>query len=85
MNAEKLGQSVIAMRGGRKQLGDVLDLSTGFEMLVRLGDRVETGQPLATLFAHTNVADEGRKLLLEAIEITDEPQTVGPLILERIT
>jgi pyrimidine-nucleoside phosphorylase len=85
MNAEKLGQSVIAMRGGRKQLGDVLDLSTGFEMLVRLGDRVETGQPLATLFAPANVAEEGRKLLLEAIEIADEPPTVGPLILERIT
>jgi pyrimidine-nucleoside phosphorylase len=85
MNAEKLGQSVIAMRGGRKQLGDVLDLSTGFEMLVRLGDRVETGQPLATLFAPANVAEEGRKLLLEAIEIADEPPTVGPLILERIS
>jgi pyrimidine-nucleoside phosphorylase len=85
MNAEKLGQSVIAMRGGRKQLGDELDLSTGFEMLVRLGDRVETGQPLATLFAPANVAEEGRKLLLEAIEIAGEPPTIGPLILERIT
>jgi pyrimidine-nucleoside phosphorylase len=85
MNAEKLGQSVIAMRGGRKQLGDVLDLSTGFEMLVRLGDRVETGQPLATLFAPANVAEEGRKLLLKAIEIADELPTVGPLILERIS
>jgi pyrimidine-nucleoside phosphorylase len=85
MNAEKLGQSVIAMRGGRKQLGDELDLSTGFEMLVRLGDRVEAGQPLATLFAPANVAGEGRKLLLEAIEISDEPSTVGPLILERIS
>lgn len=84
MNAEKLGQAVIAMRGGRKQLGDTLDLSTGFEMLVRLGDRVESGQPLATLFAPANVADEGRQLLLSAIEIADEPPTVGPLILERI-
>jgi thymidine phosphorylase len=84
MNTEKLGQSVIAMRGGRKQLGDELDLSTGFEMLVRLGDRIEAGQPLAKLFAPAKVADEGRKLLVEAIEISDEPPTVGPLILEAI-
>ncbi|MDZ4656508.1 MAG: thymidine phosphorylase [Bythopirellula sp.] len=84
MDTEKLGQAVIAMRGGRKQLGDVLDLSTGFEMLVRLGDRVEVGQPLATLFAPADVADEGRQLLLSAIEISDEPPVVGPLILERI-
>ena len=84
MDAEKLGQAVIAMRGGRKQLGDVLDLSTGFEMLVRLGDRVEVGQPLATLFAPPNLAEEGRQLLLSAIEISEMPPAVGPLILERI-
>jgi thymidine phosphorylase len=84
MDAEKLGQAVIAMRGGRKQLGDELDLSTGFEMLARLGDRVEVGQPLATLFAPSSLAEEGRKMLLAAIEISDEPPTVGPLILERI-
>ncbi len=84
MDTEKLGQAVIAMRGGRKQLGDVLDLSTGFEMLVRLGERVEVGQPLAAQFAHADVADEGRQLLLSAIEIAEAPPTVGPLILERI-
>jgi thymidine phosphorylase len=84
MNAEKLGQAVIAMHGGRKQLGDKLDLSTGFEMLVRLGDQVQVGQPIATLFASSSLAEEGRRLLLSAIEITDEPPTVGPLILERI-
>jgi pyrimidine-nucleoside phosphorylase len=84
MNTEKLGQAVIAMRGGRKQLGDELDLSTGFEMLVRLGDRVEVGQPLATLFASASLAEEGRKLLLSAIEITEQMPSTGPLILERI-
>lgn len=84
MDTEKLGQAVIAMRGGRKQLGDVLDLSTGFEMLVRLGDQVEAGEPLARLFSPANVADEGRKLLLSAIEISDKPPIVGPLILERV-
>ena len=85
MNTEKLGQAVIAMRGGRKQLGDELDLSTGFEMLVRLGDRVEVGQPLATLFAPASLAEEGRKLLLLAIEIADRSPSVGPLILDRIS
>jgi pyrimidine-nucleoside phosphorylase len=85
MNTEKLGQAVIAMRGGRKQLGDELDLSTGFEMLVRPGDRVEVGQPLATLFAPASLAEEGRKLLLSAIEIDDESPSVGPLMLDRIS
>jgi len=31
---------IIELGGGRKKLGDKLDLSVGIEMLVRLGDRV---------------------------------------------
>ncbi|QEG34659.1 thymidine phosphorylase [Bythopirellula goksoeyrii] len=85
MDTEKLGQAVIAMRGGRRKLGDVLDLSTGFEMLVRLGDKVEVGQSLARLFSPANVADEGRELFLSAVQISDEPPTVGPLILDRVS
>ncbi len=84
IDAEMLGQAVIAMKGGRQQLGDKLDLSTGFEMLVRLGDRIEAGQPLAKLFAPQDVAEAGGKKLSDAIRIADESPTVGPLILQRI-
>ena len=69
MDAERLGEAVIAMRGGRQQMGDALDYSTGFEMLVRLGDKVEPGQPLAKLFAGDDVAQLGREKLVAAIEI----------------
>ena len=84
IDAEQLGQAVIAMRGGRQQLGDELDLSTGFEILVRLGDQIEAGQPLARLFAPDSVAEVGRTKLLEAIQISEQPSAFGPLILERI-
>lgn len=85
IDAERLGEAVIAMRGGRQQLGDELDLSTGFEMLVRLGDPIKRGQPLARLFAGEETSQVGREKLLSAIRITDEQPTVGPLILDRIT
>ena len=84
MDAERLGESVIAMRGGRQQMGDALDYSTGFEMLVRLGDQVEAGQPLAKLFANDDVAELGREKLLAAVRIADEKPTVGSLIVDRI-
>ena len=84
IDAEGLGEAVIAMRGGRQQLGDELDLSTGFDMQVRLGDQVEQGQPLARLFANEKVANAGREKLLGAIQLADEKPTVGPLILDRI-
>ncbi len=84
IDAELLGQAVIAMRGGRQQLGDTLDHSTGFEMQVRLGDRVETGQPLACIFAASDTCEKGRAKLAEAIQIADEPPVVGALVLERV-
>jgi pyrimidine-nucleoside phosphorylase len=84
MDTERLGEAVIAMRGGRQQMGDPLDYSTGFEILVRRGDRVEVGQPLARLFAPADVAVAGHEKLLAAIKIEDDSPAVGPLILERV-
>ena len=43
MNVEQLGFAIIELGGGRQKLGDKLDFSTGLEMLVRLGDKVEQG------------------------------------------
>jgi len=51
---------------------------------VRLGDRVDAGQPLARLFAPSDVAEAGREKLLSAIRLADEAPSLGPLILERI-
>jgi len=84
IDAERLGEAVIAMRGGRQQMGDALDYSTGFEMLVRLGDQVEAGEPLARMFASADVAQVGQEKLLAAIQISDLEPNVGPLILERL-
>ena len=84
IDAERLGQAIIAMGGGRKQLGDALDHSTGIEMLVRLGDRVEAGQPLVGVFAKSRVVANVRPMLLDAIKLTDEQPTVRQLILDRV-
>lgn len=84
IDTERLGYVVINLGGGRKQLGDKLDLSVGFEMLVRLGDKVDTGQPLAKLFCQADAVAHVKRDLLAAITIGDEPATAPPLIVERI-
>jgi pyrimidine-nucleoside phosphorylase len=85
MDTEQLGRVIIELGGGRKKLGDVLDLSTGLEMLVRLGDEVDAGQPLVRVFARPDAAEKVVPELLAAITINEEP--VAPLILiaERIS
>ncbi len=50
IHGELLGQAVIEMGGGRRWVDDTIDPTVGLEMLVRLGDHVERGQPLARLF-----------------------------------
>jgi pyrimidine-nucleoside phosphorylase len=84
IDAELLGKAIIAMGGGRQVLSDALDHSTGLEMLARLGDKIDAGQPLARIFAKPIVAERVRHTLLEAIQVDDEPPTLGPLILDRI-
>jgi thymidine phosphorylase len=84
IDAELLGKAIIAMGGGRQVLSDALDHSTGLEMLARLGDKIDAGQPLARIFAKPMIAERVRHTLLEAIQTADEPPKVGPLILDRI-
>jgi pyrimidine-nucleoside phosphorylase len=84
VDAEQLGRAVIAMKGGRQQLGDVLDFSTGFEMLARIGDRIETGQPLIRIFAEKSCSEAVAPMLRSACVVADAPPAPLPLILDRI-
>jgi pyrimidine-nucleoside phosphorylase len=85
MDTEALGRVVIELGGGRKKLGDVLDLSTGFEMLVRLGDQVDVGQPLVRLFAKPDAAARVQQEIINSITLSDVPSPPPILIAERIT
>jgi pyrimidine-nucleoside phosphorylase len=84
IDAEGIGRAIIAMEGGREQLGDRLDHSTGIEMLVRLGDAVDKGQPLVRAFCKSQAAGNVRGMLLEAIRIVEHRPAVWPLILDRV-
>jgi len=84
MDVEKLGWAIIEMGGGRKQVGDAIDHSVGIEMLVRLGDRIERGQPLVNIFAHQGLQESAARQIEQAIQIAPEPPPRQPLIAERI-
>jgi thymidine phosphorylase len=84
IDTERLGYVVINLGGGRRQLGDKLDLSVGFEMMVRLGDKVEHGQPLARIFARDDQVTHVKRDMLAAITIGDDLIEPPPLIVERI-
>ena len=51
IDTEQLGLAIIELGGGRKVMTDKIDHAVGLEMLVRIGDRVEAGQPVVGVFA----------------------------------
>jgi len=67
INAQRIGLAVIEMGGGRKQLGDKIDHSVGMEFLIRIGDKIEIGQPIANLFCGEKVANYAGNLVSNSI------------------
>ncbi|MGE0756397.1 MAG: thymidine phosphorylase, partial [Pirellulaceae bacterium] len=81
MDVERLGQAVIALGGGRRILADRIDHAVGFEMLVRLGDRVDRGQPLVRVLAQRGTASHVDAEICSAIELGEQPLEPPPLIM----
>lgn len=82
IDTEALGLAIIALGGGRKKMGDPIDHSVGIEMLVRIGERVQRGQPLVRIFSRDRTqVDSG---IRKAITIGDEGRPPD-LIVERFS
>ena len=88
VDTEAFGWAVIDMGGGRKQLGDQLDHSTGLEWLTRIGNVVEYGEPLLSVYCSDELFAKLEEPLRSAIVLADEPgETIEPpeLIVKRVT
>ena len=81
-----VGRAVVAIGGGRERLEDELDSAAGFVISARPGQWVESGEPLATVFAASSVGiAAGRAALRQAIVIADEAELPLPLVSHRVT
>lgn len=52
VDAAGVGYSAMMLGAGRERKGDTIDLSVGLVMHCRIGDYVQQGQPLVTLYAN---------------------------------
>ena len=70
---------------GRMQASDEVDTTVGMDVHVKPGDKVEKGQPLATIY-HRNEKNlaQARAMVQTAIVIGSKPVKPLPLILEEI-
>ena len=86
VNGRILGLTVIELGGGRKKADDILNLSVGLDQFVRIGDKVEHGDPLLRIHA-SNYQDleRAKNLLSEAFQFSENPVESNSLIMESIT
>jgi pyrimidine-nucleoside phosphorylase len=81
--ASGIGSAALALGAGRAKKGDEIDPGSGIEVLVRAGDHILQDQPVARLYGEREVERAGR-LVLEALELSDEPVERPPAILDSL-
>jgi len=84
--AEELGRVAVAAGAGRQRVEDELAHGAGVLVHARLGDRVERGQPLATLLVGERAIDRGHlaERLRAAFTIGSEPVDPPPLVVATV-
>lgn len=86
MDCKQVGWAVQRLGAGRARPGDPVSAHAGIEMHARLGDRLQAGQPLITLFAEdATLLDEPERLLRETLQIASQPPSLAPLIQQILT
>jgi thymidine phosphorylase len=81
--AQGVGRAALALGAGRQRKGDRIDPGSGVQILAKPGDKIEEGTPVALLYGERG-AERAESLVLEALELADEPVEPPPAILDHL-
>ena len=83
---DEVGMASLLLGGGRRSKEDVIDLSVGIILNKKVGDKVETGETIATLYANDeNKLNDAKERLLSAYTFGTEPVEKHVLIKDIIS
>jgi pyrimidine-nucleoside phosphorylase len=84
-NCEQLGIALAMLGGGREKKEDSIDHAVGLEFHKRIGDRVEKGEPLATIHYNSGTKlAEAKNLIGISYQIGDAAPREKPPLIHRI-
>ena len=84
-NCEQLGAALATLGGGREKKEDTIDHAVGLEFHKRIGDRVEKGEPLATIHYNSGAKlAEAQSLIAASYEIGEAAPGQSLPLLRRI-
>ena len=84
--AYPVGVAAVELGAGRERLDDGVDPAVGLEVLARVGDAVEEGEPIAVIHARSeeSAASAGARLA-EACRVSPRPpEDPPPLVWKRV-
>ncbi len=86
VDVRAVGNAIIELGGGRRQVGEALDLSVGFSDVARIGTLLDSETPLAVVHAASDEdATLAERLLLEACTLQNEAPQASPVIHEKVS
>jgi len=85
VDAREVALTAVALGAGREKKGEPIDHSVGIEVLCRVGDTIEAGQPLFVVHAQSEqAAQAATQRLLRSVRLADEPVAPLPAVYEVI-
>ena len=86
VDTRAVGNAIIELGGGRRQVGEALDLSVGFSDIAPVGTLLDADTPLAIVHAASSAdAEKAEENLLAAVTVTDAEPAKRPVIYEILT
>jgi thymidine phosphorylase len=86
VNTRAIGNAIIELGGGRRQVGEKLDWSVGFSDIASIGTQLDGDTPLAVVHAATDAdADKAERNLLAACQLGDSIPVDNPVIGDILT
>ena len=83
VDARAVGNSIIELGGGRRQVGETLDLAVGYSDFAHIGETLDASRPLAVVHAASEAAAAAaERRLLAACEIGEGPAALRPVVYE---
>lgn len=74
LTADEIGMSSMLMGGGRQKADDQLDYAVGIELHKKIGDSVQKGESIMTIWSNREDIDDVKELLDQAVAIKESAQ-----------
>lgn len=86
MNTRDVGMAVVQLGGGRKVASDTIDYGVGFTEICRLGDRIDSSQPIAMLHASSDASwNQAADMLRGALTLSEQAPQPNSLVYKKLS